>query len=225
MSVVAAATIGSAALGYASSQEAAGAQNKSTKVAKKQLKFEMQQFDRWESIYGGLEENLGDFYGSLTPEFMTTQGLQQQQQTYQESLTQIREQFAQTGVTSGAQADIEARGALDNARTKATIRAEAPFKVAEQQQSFLNMGIGQGAAARQGVQRGSLGVQQAYQTEANIASQEASDAFGAAASFATTYGRSAGLNQPPANVANTTALSGTQLPTYTPAVTTPYVTR
>jgi hypothetical protein len=204
MSVVAAAIIGSAALGYVSSQEASANQKKGLGIAQTQFEFDKQQYADWKSMYGGLEENLSDFYNGLTPEYATTQGLQQQQQAYQEGLTKMKEQLAKSGAPTGAQADIQARAALENARNRATIRAEAPYKVAEQKQSFLNLGIQSKQQAVAGVGQGSTNLQNAYANQATIASQEANDAFGAAASLATTYGRSAGLGS--ANTSNTTSV-------------------
>ena len=116
-----------------------------------QLAFQREQFSRWEGIYGDIEENLGEFYNNLTPEYVATRGLQAQQQAYQAAATRTREGFARSGITGGAQSDIQSREAMENARVKAAIRADAPFQVAEQQQSFVSLGTGQGATARQAV--------------------------------------------------------------------------
>lgn len=185
----------SAIAGVSSSQQAAASQDKVTRQAKKTLDFQQGELDDWEEIYGGIEENLGEFYGNLTPEYVTTQGLEAQQKAYQEHVTGLTEQFARSGLTTGAQGDILARSALEDAKAKAAIRVEAPYKVAEEQKSFLSLGTAQGAQAKQGVVQGYQGVGQAYQAEADIASQEAADAFSAAGSYATTLGTSTGLEE------------------------------
>lgn len=99
---------------------------------------EMQgQYDRWNSIYGTLQENLGEFYNNLTPQMLSATNLQMRQREYQTAVDTVRKNFAQRGVAGGAQSAIEAGMAMDNARARAQIRADAPFQVAEAQTGFL----------------------------------------------------------------------------------------
>lgn len=123
------------------SKSAKKGQQSQEKAAASQLAFEQQKYNRYLDLYGDMEENLSEFYSNLTPEYLETQGLQQEQQAYQQSITQMRERFAQTGITGGAQADIEARSELEHAKSRAGIRAEAPIKAAEQKAAFLGMGV------------------------------------------------------------------------------------
>jgi hypothetical protein len=99
---------------------------------------EMQgQYDRWNSIYGTLQENLGEFYNNLTPQMLSATNLQMRQREYQTAVDTVRKNFAQRGVASGAQSAIEAGMAMENAKARAQIRADAPFQVAEAQTGFL----------------------------------------------------------------------------------------
>jgi len=95
------------------------------------------QYDRWNSIYGTLQENLGEFYNNLTPQMLSATNLQMRQREYQTAVDTVRKNFAQRGVASGAQSAIEAGMVMDNARDRAQIRAAAPFQVAEAKTGFL----------------------------------------------------------------------------------------
>lgn len=99
---------------------------------------EMQgQYDKWNSIYGTLQENLGEFYNNLTPQMLSATNLQMRQREYQTAVDTVRKNFAQRGVAGGAQSAIEAGMAMENAKARAQIRADAPFQVAEAQTGFL----------------------------------------------------------------------------------------
>lgn len=153
------------------------------------LAFQREQYERWKSIYGDIEENLGEFYGGLTPEYLETKGLQAEAKQFKQTMDQLSERFTQLGVSAEARADIEARAELGQAERKATIRAEAPYKVAELKQDFLRSSRG-----------GPEGYGAALQTQAQTAGQqelmlsqqeagEAGSAFGAASKFGTLLGK------------------------------------
>lgn len=153
------------------------------------LAFQKEQYDRWKGIYGDLEENLGEFYQGLTPDYIAAQGLQEEQKAFQKTMTQVSESLKQMGVSEGAQADIMARAEIENAQAKAKIRAEAPYKTAELQQSFLALGAG---GAEQYGQALETAAQTAGQTELALSQQagaESADAFSAAGQFATLLGK------------------------------------
>jgi hypothetical protein len=102
------------------------------------LLFQMQgEFTRWNQIYGPIQDNLSHFYQQLTPESLIATGLDASQQAFQTSLKTIQRNFAQRGLDTGAEALLDQQATLANAAERAKLRYEAPFKVADAQQSFL----------------------------------------------------------------------------------------
>ena len=92
---------------------------------------------QWDEIFGPVVENLGTFYKNLTPDTFSSTALQMQQQEFQYAQEQVQKQFAQRGITGGAQQLIDTQMQLDNARARANIRKEAPLTVASAQQDFV----------------------------------------------------------------------------------------
>lgn len=100
--------------------------------------FQMQgEFTRWNQIYGPIQDNLSQFYQTLTPEAMIVTGLDTTQKAFQATLKTIQRSFAQRGLDTGAEALLNQQAALATAAERAKLRYEAPFKVAEAQQGFL----------------------------------------------------------------------------------------
>ena len=137
-SVIGAASVvaGSRSAGKANDKQVA-ANDRNLEFQKEQQEFEREKYNRWIGIYGDIEENVGQFFESLDPKVIEAQGLQSQQKNFQGALSRVRERFAQTGISSAAQAAIESSAEFDNARAKSRIRLEAPAKVAEAQQGFV----------------------------------------------------------------------------------------
>jgi len=102
------------------------------------------QMAEWQRLYGGVEQDLADFFNNLTPDIYEAQGLEAQQLEFQKAQENLSAFLAerglgQSGVAIENQQDLE----LANAQMRAKIRREAPFKVAEVKQSFLQTGIGE----------------------------------------------------------------------------------
>lgn len=112
------------------------------------LAFQKQQYADWDSIYGPIQENLGEYYKALTPEKVISQGLQAEQQAYQKSVEQLRQTLAQRGIdpTSGVAVGAETALAGQHYQTEAGIRATGEERAAAQQTQFLGLGLGQGTA-------------------------------------------------------------------------------
>ncbi|MCI4436960.1 MAG: hypothetical protein JHC33_09160 [Ignisphaera sp.] len=128
-----------AALSGAGAAGAAGLQGIDTATAYSDaLLFQMQgEFSRWNQIYGPLQENLSHFYQQLSPESLIATGLESSQQAFQSSLKTLQRSFAQRGLDTGAESLLAQQATLSNATERAKLRYEAPFKVADAQQSFL----------------------------------------------------------------------------------------
>ena len=136
--MIVAAVVGAAVVGKMAADASKDASKRQAASAKTQLEFEQAKYNRWLDIYGDVEENLGEYYENLSPETYAAQGLQSQQQEYQAAVTQMKEHFAQADISGGAVAGLESQAALENARARATVRAEAPTKVAEAQRGFVS---------------------------------------------------------------------------------------
>lgn len=91
---------------------------------------------KWEDIFGPVMDNLSSFYSNLTPAMLATTGLEAQQKEFQAAQAQVQKQFAQRGITGGAQQLIETQMQIDNARARADIRRDAELQVPELQQNF-----------------------------------------------------------------------------------------
>jgi hypothetical protein len=88
------------------------------------LAFEQQKYDDWKETYGGIEDNLSEYYNSLTPEYYAARGLEAFQKEQQRAFTTIKSSLAQRGIEdSGIALAAERAFAQDAAIQRATIRA------------------------------------------------------------------------------------------------------
>lgn len=116
-------------------------------LAKENIAFQKQQYSDWKAIYGSTQENLGKYYKSLTPERLTTLGLQNQQKEYQAAVADISKITAQRGLEgSGLETATLAQARLGNAEARANIRTTAVDAVNQQKAGFLSIGMGTGNA-------------------------------------------------------------------------------
>ena len=165
---------GSALLSYDASKSAASSAERSSAA---ELQFAQEQQQRFEDIYGPVEENLASYYNNLTPDYYAVQGLEAFQQEQQQALTTTRETLAQRGLSdSGVAAATEIAFGQQQAEQRAEIIREAPQQVAEQKLNFLS--VGKGNAPTQNVQ--------------DVLSDQAAQARKDAATAATAAGQAAG---------------------------------
>ena len=170
------------------SSAAKKASKEANKIAKAELDFAMERYDDWQAVFGPIQDTLSNYYNNLTPELITAQGLENYELEKDTALTHVRETLAQRGLgTSGLAAGVELQTELASAETRARIRAEAPMKVAQQQMSFLNAGLGSGENAANGVQGVLSGQAQTAAQVASNAGAAAGKAQGAATSAVTDF--------------------------------------
>lgn len=150
------AIIGASALGAASSYSsskkassaAAAATESSEASSAAQLAFTKEQYADWKNTFGGLSENLSDFYNNLTPAHYEASGVQNLKETYASATKNIDQALAQRGIaSSGLQAQAMTDLASSEAKAEAEVRTQAPYAVAQQQMSFLSLGMNQGQNA------------------------------------------------------------------------------
>lgn len=161
------AIIGAGASAYAGSQ-ASKASNRASGLQSQaqaaQLAFQQQQYADWKAVYGPIQDNLSSFYQNLSPESLIASGLKNYEQQHIAVQDQLQRTFAQRGVDSQAQQFLGQQDALRTAEAKATIRTDAPFKLAAGQQNFLSGNVTNPTAS---------GVANAYSNQANLYGQQA----------------------------------------------------
>jgi len=159
-------------------------QAKADALAADTLAFSREQLAQWEQNYGSIERNLSAYYKGLDVGEYTAKSLQQFEQEKNRSLTAMREQLAQRGLeSSGLAVDLEFQTALQSASQRASIRQDAPAKIAEQQQGFMTVGLSrdpsknvQSTLTTQAADAGTLASQ--YNRTAGKAQASAVEAFG-----------------------------------------------
>ena len=192
------------------SKEAAEAQryavDESAGISRAQLEFQMQQYDDWQSIFGDIQQNLSKYYNTMTPETQAAVGLQSIQQEYQKSRDNLQRQLAQRGISnSGVMAEGLTQLDMSRALSSANTRAQAPQQVAQQQASFLGLGLGQQGALQAGIssaygQQVQLFSNQAgmYGQQAAMAGQGMGQAIGAIGNVAGQFIGAGGFGTSPA---------------------------
>ena len=175
-----------AVVGVASVAGAAMSANASSKAAKSaaksadnQLAFEQQRYEDWQNVFGPVQDNLSQYYQTITPAYYEAAGLEAFQKERDQQLEQLRTNLAQRGLnTSGVMAAVERSSAIDTAQTRANIRREAPAKAAEEQGRFLQIGMGLNPGNSYSAALGQVAQQQ--QQNANLQQQAAGQAMSSA---------------------------------------------
>lgn len=150
------------------------------------LAFEQEKYDDWKDIYGDVEQNLADFYENMTPEFLTSAGLEEEAKSFATAQTNIKTSLAQRNLGgSGLEADLIAGQEIQSAEKRAEIRRDAPLQVAEMQQNFLQPNL----AAKQSGERA---ISSAMSSGASIQDSILSDSQAAAEADANSLWSSTG---------------------------------
>lgn len=134
---------------YSGQEAAAKAASKSSdyafQLAQENIKFQKQQYKDWKNVYGDIQENLGAYYKSISPERVISLGLQGVEQAYKSASEKIQSNMAAKGLEgSGIEQSTQASLELNKARDKANVRATAQDKVNQEKLGFLSLGLGQG---------------------------------------------------------------------------------
>ena len=157
----------------AASAEAAAAMRKSAKLQYKatmeQLNFTKKQYADWQGIFGPIEQNLSSYYKNLSPDSFAALGIQNIEQEYSRSREQLDIALAKRGITDSG-ATVAGMTELEGNRLlgRAQVRAQAPTQVAQMQQGFLSIGLGQKAQLQ-------TGINNAYSNQIGVFGQQVSD--------------------------------------------------
>lgn len=178
----------------AASAEAAAASKKAAKLQYKatmaQLDFAKQQYNDWQSIFGPIEQNLSSYYKNLSPDSFAALGIQNIEQEYSRSRELLDTDLAKRGITDSG-ATVAGMTELEGNRLlgRAQVRAQAPTQVAQMQQGFLSVGLGQQAQLQQGInsaysnQMGVFGQQVSNNlNQSNMYAQQAAQGYATAGS-------------------------------------------
>ena len=192
MSVVAAAVVGTAAVGAYTSSKSAKASSKSSKAAtasadaaaqlqydasSEQLAFSKQQYDDWQSIYGPIQDNLSSYYKNLSSDTVASLGIQNIEKEYNRSSQLLEQTLAKRGITNSG-ATTQGVTQLESARMlgRAEVQANAPMVAAQQQQGFLSLGLG--------VQQQAIsGINNAYGNQVSVLGQQAGNSLAQAQNY------------------------------------------
>jgi hypothetical protein len=129
---------------YFSNKDAKDARKEAGTIEQQQLDFEQQRYNDWQSIYGGLQENLGEYFMELSPEDYEVMGLEAYEVEKERALTGLTERLAQRGIDdSGLAAAAELQLENTSMVERANIRRSSEAMVAEDKLRFLQVGLGQ----------------------------------------------------------------------------------
>lgn len=156
-------------------------------AARQQDEWARQRYNEQKAIYGDIEQNLANYYKTLTPEKKTSLGLDRYDQQFRLAQDKVAQTMAQRGLTgSGIEAEANYQMELQAAKDRAEIANQTEDLVRQQQLGFLGYGTGQTGLAAQMMANSNANYANALGSSAaswlNIANQagnSAADAFGA----------------------------------------------
>jgi len=158
--------------------------------------------DDWEGTFGGIQDNLSDYYSNLDPDKFSTQNKSAYKQNMDKQMAQFNESMAATGLQSaGMKQQAQQEAAFQTAEANANYDIMAPEQVNQMQQSFVNSGEGQRNTAQNAMTNaqnrqsnnattGGTNLQGQYTNQANQYSQSEQGYMGAAGSA---FGSAIGL--------------------------------
>ena len=175
------AAVGAVAGGVISSQASSKASKRAADAQDAQLSFDMERYDDWQNIFGGLQENLSNYYNSISPDYYVAAGLEAFEKEREAQMGKLNETLAQRGLSnSGLAATVATENAISSAEARASIRREAPRQAREDQSRFLQIGMGQNPGSSISSTLGNIATN--AQTQANQASLAAGQAVSSAVS-------------------------------------------
>lgn len=164
-----------------SSRASSKASKRAADAQDAQLSFDMERYDDWQNIFGGVQENLANYYNSISPDYYVAAGLEAFEKEREAQMGKLNETLAQRGLSnSGLAATVATENAISSAEARASIRREAPRQAREDQSRFLQIGMGQNPGSSVSSTLGNIATN--AQTQANQASQAAGQAMSSAIS-------------------------------------------
>ena len=141
------------------------------------LDFNQGLLDDWENTFGGLEDNLNDYYSNLDPTKFATQNKQTLNESMDKQMKQFNESMAAQGLqTSGMRVQAEKEAAFGKAQGNAAIDMAAPEQVNQMQQGWLGANKQSQLQAQAGVTGAINGVGAGYGNMGNAYGNHAQQA-------------------------------------------------
>lgn len=173
---VAGATVVSGAM---SSRSASKASKSASDSEGAQLAFAQEQYDDWRNTFGPIQDNLSNYYSSITPEQYEAVGLEAIESEFTNVQRQAEQSLAQRGIqNSGLATALKKDIDIAEAEARATVRRDAPAMAAEEQSRFLQIGMGSNPSGSisQALGSAAAGARQ----RSNVAAQSEAAAWGSA---------------------------------------------
>ena len=159
------------------SDRAAASADAQTALGYEQLDFNKQQYDDWNAIFGDTQKTLASYYNTLSPEFFASTGLQNIEQEYTRSRTQLDATLAKRGISnSGVAADDFSTLEAARMMGRADVRNKAETQVRAEQTNFLAVGKGQQSQLQSGINS-------SYSNMINSMGQQAANQYGMANNY------------------------------------------
>lgn len=115
-----------------------------------ELAFAKEQQANWDKVYGPMQDNLGEYYKTLTPEKYEAMGVQKINEEFAKSEQAVTKALAQRGISNSGIAAASITSLNQTAATdRAAVRATAADAAAAEKKSFLQMGLGQSSGINQ----------------------------------------------------------------------------
>ena len=159
------------------SDRAAASADAQTALGYEQLDFNKQQYDDWNAIFGDTQKTLANYYNTLNPDVFASIGLQNLEQEYTRSRTQLDTALAKRGITNSGITTNDL-STLEAARMlgRAEIRNNATSQVKAEQMNFLAVGKGQQSQLQSGINS-------SYSNMINSMGQQAANQYSLANNF------------------------------------------
>lgn len=126
--------------------------NKMLEMSDEQIQLYKDQLDNFQSVFGNVEQNLQNYYKSLSADSVAAKEIQNLEVEFNRASTQINQQLAQRGLSSsGAAASANVTLATNLALNRASARSNAEQNVANQQLSWYTLGQQQKQTALSGL--------------------------------------------------------------------------
>jgi hypothetical protein len=182
--------VGSLALGYKSAKSAEEAQEKAIglteqgiALSKEQMEHNIYQQQKTEAIFGPVMENLSNYYATLDPDKFKAQYDTDIELAFNRAQKSLAATLAYRGI-EGSGIEVKARSDLEygRARLLAETGTKAEEHVAEQQQQFMQLGLGKQAQdaslVNQAFTSGQTALARGAGTYANYAATQGADVAG-----------------------------------------------
>jgi hypothetical protein len=162
-------------------------------LGREQLAYAKELQEKWEATFGPIQDSLSSYYQGLSADSEAARNLNALQQTYSSAKDTINKQLAQRGLSdSGLSATMTKELAFDKAKAETQAIMQAPVTVANQQMSFLGLGLGQQQANQQQTNSAYNTIGNVYANQQAAANQQLLAAQGQQASALGSIGSSIG---------------------------------